>query len=741
MADQNIFFEQGGPLTGDSGEREGTDGIASVKPILDGESAKNATMARSTDNMRKRTEVLRTKGEDSLYLQDSNMSWIIGPGNAAGVATGAPLPVVVNWDPTGGVGAEGEFEVTEPLVLQPLNTPATDMQETIIYAFDDGVNTGDISFSASGTKRAYNGANLIRIVWVEADTGDIGGAGAPGWADAELTGDPEHIVTITIRDDGLTQIANVLAALSVISGDLTTAGIAYTNTGTTATTIDYSTEFPVTNPADYFMSGTMERELHYILPTVFTDFFATRSLADGDTLAVQFAQLVDEDPGVDGRRQRIAANANTTVLDGEIFNTSEYPDRIPMAIPLCKRLGDVLYWIDGTIVTPAASAGGVPFGGFLGPAVTGSPDSLAGPASLITQIADLLVLINARARLAEDENVTGDWIFASSVEFKDDVEVGTGVDFILLESLLYLEETNIEMYEGDFDLYEGNLTLGLGDLELEEGNVHMEEGDFTMSDGDITVTIGNFTLMSGNATVTDGSLHVYADADDIDLSTTSGTVNLSGNVAMDDDLSTFQCDAWATFEEDVTFNDDVLALNGVLEGSELDVLYASVEFEMDVGGTNIGGEDKYITVPMYSAVPRWDTANSQPKWESVSYATWISHINDGDLELSIDGLLPPNAYLKRIDVMGYTDTAVVGSDTGGYQLLKVVDETLLDIWPAIGRAYFPKSAVPVEVSLTINEYIDPEVHYYIMVHANPEASIAGREDKICGAKLFYNDPA
>jgi len=356
MSKQNIFYEQGGPLTGDSGERgDAAEGIDSVKPVQDGESATNANLARSTENLRKRTEVLRDKGEQNLYLQDADMKWAIWAGNAAGVAAGQPIPKIVDWDPDGGVGGEGQFEVTEPLVLQPLNTPATDLQETKNYHFDDLTNTADLDFTPTSTKRAYNGANLIRIKWVEKPTGEIGGAGAPGYADAELSGDPEHIVTITIRDDAQTQVSHVSAVLAIISAQLTSAGISFSITGVISTFIDYSL-IPV-DDLDYFLSGTMERELHYIPPTVFSDFFGGRSLADGDTLAVQFAQFVEEDPGTDGRRQRIYANSNTEVLNGEIFNTSEFPERIPLAIPLCKRLGDVLIWLDGTIVTEASSAG------------------------------------------------------------------------------------------------------------------------------------------------------------------------------------------------------------------------------------------------------------------------------------------------------------------------------------------------------------------------------------------------
>lgn len=360
MAKQNLFFEQGGPLTGDSGEREGAEGIASVKPIQDGESAKNATLARSTDNLRLRTEVLRTAGEDNLYLQDADMKWVIWSGNASGVSTGVAIPHILNWDPDGGIGGGGIFEIDEPMVLQPLNTPASDKQETKNYHFEDLPDTADIDFFPMPTKRAYNGANLIRVVWVEAPTAEIGGSGAPGWADAELSGDPEHIVTITVRDDAMTQISHVSAALSVLAPTLNAAGIDYSVSGILSVTIDYDNDFGASplNPVDYFLSGTMEREMHRLLPSAFSDFFTTNDLADGDSISLQFEELVQPDPGDLGRRQRIVSNASgITHGSADIFKTSDYPERIPLAIPLCKRLGDVLIWLDGTIVTENSSGG------------------------------------------------------------------------------------------------------------------------------------------------------------------------------------------------------------------------------------------------------------------------------------------------------------------------------------------------------------------------------------------------
>ena len=70
MADQNIDFREGG----DSGERDNPDAIERYN---DGEPASETVFRRPPENLRSRTEILRTEGEDQKYLQDSDMRWMI----------------------------------------------------------------------------------------------------------------------------------------------------------------------------------------------------------------------------------------------------------------------------------------------------------------------------------------------------------------------------------------------------------------------------------------------------------------------------------------------------------------------------------------------------------------------------------------------------------------------------------------------------------------------------------------
>lgn len=369
MAKQEVVYTQGGPLTGDSGERgNSVPGIASIKPQSDGERATAANLARAPENLRKRTEVLRTEMEGQKYLQDSDMRWVITSGQSDGLHTFTPTlpawPTVTSWlKKVGDLPAKNRWLFTidpaTPLVVQPLNTPSTDKQESITWTFVDP-DAADITISM--TRRAYSGANIREVIWLSADHALIPG----DYCTLSLSGEDDHILTITIRDDDLTQMTHMSALFVANAAALATAGFVCTASSVYPGTFVKLSEIPIAEQ-DYIFSATQERELHYIPASSFANFFAVNPpglgyvncLEDGDTLAIVWLDLTDNIST--GRRQAIPGNANTTVLFGQLFKTSDHPEYIPLAIPLCKRVGDELLWVDGTLISATVS-GPVRFG-------------------------------------------------------------------------------------------------------------------------------------------------------------------------------------------------------------------------------------------------------------------------------------------------------------------------------------------------------------------------------------------
>lgn len=373
MAKQDVNFRQGGPLTGDSGERgNSAPGIDSIKPYDDGERAVAANFDRPPENLRQRTEVLRGEMEGQKYLQDGDMRWIMTSGKADGLHDpGTEWPEVQVW----------EERITDPLsrwyfklragvavVVQPLNTPRVDVQESKTWSFPlAGPFTGSITLYTN--RRAYSLANIREVVWQALAPGDIIGThGFAGFCDLLVSGEDNHILTITINNVGTTMLAHLNMAFLGYAATLSAAGFLggvdpWSNPATLVTIADIP-------PAevDYIFSKTFDRELHYIQSATFDAFFNVESppgtfpncLEDGDTLAIMWDYLVNPNPLLtDGRRQAIPANGPvaTEVLVGRLFKTSVHPEWIPLGIPLCKRIKDTLVWLDGTVVIANALSG------------------------------------------------------------------------------------------------------------------------------------------------------------------------------------------------------------------------------------------------------------------------------------------------------------------------------------------------------------------------------------------------
>lgn len=369
MATQEVSFEQGGPLTGDSGERgNATDGITSIKPYTDGERAVSYNLDRPPENLRKRTEVLRSEMEGQKYLQDADMRWVLSSGKADGLHDWGPVPPKTEWP----VIEIWEQHPTDPLfrwyfslhagaavVVQPLNTPAQDKQETKFWEFPDPVPGEGVDIAM--VRRAYSLANIREVIWEAVPFAQILGThGTFNFVDLTLSGEDSHILTITIRDDDFTLLGHLDSAFSFWNAAyLSPAGFLGSVTGALGNSVKISDIPPA--DVDYIFSGTADRELHYITSQTFVDFFDAGApaypnrLEDGDTIAIMWGCLVSPDPTytiVDGRRQAIPANpTKTEVLYGQLFKTSLHPEWIPLGIPLCKRIGKELLWLDGTLAT------------------------------------------------------------------------------------------------------------------------------------------------------------------------------------------------------------------------------------------------------------------------------------------------------------------------------------------------------------------------------------------------------
>ena len=403
MAKQVIDFE----TNLDTGERTSN---AAIAPFVDGEAASAAILNRSPENLRVRTETLRTFGEDTLYRLDAD-KWIITGGDQYGVGDAAPS---VTWSST-----TGKFTISDNIVVQPILGPHDDMgtavsPDTRVDSFTVGGYTATFTFTS--VWHAYEGGNTSQLIWEEAPTASIPG----GNCVALIEGSPTHILRIRVRDDHIATAAQVASAIGAAGLG---AGIYLDFTGTGTVPIDVSTIATKT----WNVTKVADREMHYITPAVITSFFGgppgANDLLDGDSLAIWHSYMVDPNAGIHGGRRESTPSTvnigtgtppNTVVTAAHLFNTRVHPDRIPLGIPLCRRIGDTLIFVDGT----CTNTGTVSFGpSLITTHVHVNPhasvdvfDIALGSSQSVFEL--LQAFVNDKGSLDEDETLAGDWMLA-----------------------------------------------------------------------------------------------------------------------------------------------------------------------------------------------------------------------------------------------------------------------------------------------------------------------------------------
>jgi hypothetical protein len=436
MADQNVHFED--ISGGDTGERADA---AAILPYAAGEKVKAAILDRPLENLRGRTEILRSEIEDLKYLVDSNIRWIISSGANTGAASGHSQPKVVSRPSP----VLGTFTLSEAaIVLQPINTPKEDNKTSATYTFGGGTSTLTFSTSLFGYEQPKGGgANPFprgtwqRVKWSNAAASTLGA----NHCTVVLEGNPVHILHITVATEETTTVAELHAQL-----DLTTsmATFGFTEVVATGTETDIISWADITNVSDDAMFlNTVDREMHYLTKVQIDAYFtAYGALADGDTLSIGFPFLVDPETPVTkgGRRQAtptsLSGSPNTEVSSSQLFVSSTAPYLTPLSIPICKRVGSDLIFIDGTIFR-GDETNGVYFGSsgytnyYLSTTTTGSSgatavgvsthahvaghksadvfDITAGTLQSVLEAAQLF--INDKASLDSNELVEGQWLW------------------------------------------------------------------------------------------------------------------------------------------------------------------------------------------------------------------------------------------------------------------------------------------------------------------------------------------
>jgi hypothetical protein len=336
----------------DDGLDTGSADAAAIRPVADGQAASAANLKRPSENLRTRTEKIRRELEDLKYLSDADRALLMT--SAGSVTWHGQAP---------GVLPAGTFTLTpsEEITIRPFLSPlACSPSRLIICAGTVGQITIRTKRTGSVVPRAYSGANDITIDFQPVDTA---GSGA---VIVTATGSPANNVHVQYDSNAVGTTVTGFQSQFNASSVATTLGLeAVVETGGTPPEYGFPTppasiggtrlSDPVNGvqPSEMltrYMSGAADAETHVITDTQISGFFADslNLLQDGDTLCIRYEDLVMT-PTDGGRRQSIieAPEANLTIPSGSLFLLRRFPERLPLAIPICAVANNQLVFLNG----------------------------------------------------------------------------------------------------------------------------------------------------------------------------------------------------------------------------------------------------------------------------------------------------------------------------------------------------------------------------------------------------------
>jgi hypothetical protein len=327
----NPFVDFGGNAN-DSNENN----AASIQPLANGEGITAEVLTRPTENMRKRSEALRARMTDSLFLENADRVLVVsGPGK-------------VTWPGSTTAGSTGVPVLSDVLWILPMLTPG--------FAQAQPVPPVASAFGVIHLQRATGPSNAILVTSQRRSyaAGDqINITVTPGSVysctlDVEDTGALRR--TIKIVATGATTLGTVIASLNALTPP------APDNAALVTAALEggaLAGDLILTSQARRFMSGNYDGEGHTLTPANLASFFSgnpSQVLAEGDTLCVAYADLFNTASN-GGRRQSVPENSNTTIPAASYFNSRVHPELLFNALPICKVINGNLVFGTGVEIS------------------------------------------------------------------------------------------------------------------------------------------------------------------------------------------------------------------------------------------------------------------------------------------------------------------------------------------------------------------------------------------------------
>jgi len=344
------FYREGATAKPDADLDTGTNKTDSVKHIENSDPVEETFLQRSPENLRFRSEDVRTKFDDLELVQRSDRGLVVmsDPDAKIRLQDKGTNEFIFALNDTGSADSWNRDLVIGPLVSAAEITGTQDVLAK--YYYDDAANG---EFSIVTNKRVYEGASNIYFRMFKGIQ-SLGNTPICTVDANSYPADPLEgpvVITIELSADNDTLISGIVTA---IDGNTDINGFVdaeYEGSSDKAVTADLA---PVRlYGGDDGSVGGVDGEIHIITSGVLENFFEVspdleRRLLEGDSLVINYDNAKT--------RQSKSAGAPVTVGDLSIISSTE---RIGVdtrntadaqgIIPICKILGGKLYFLNGKV--------------------------------------------------------------------------------------------------------------------------------------------------------------------------------------------------------------------------------------------------------------------------------------------------------------------------------------------------------------------------------------------------------
>lgn len=340
-----------------SGADTGYNNDDSIEPVENAEKANQTVFQRPSENLRGRTEDIRRAVDeiDAVVSSDRGLTIMSDP------------VMTVTWNGVSAGGGDGEFTISDDILLIPIVNPADESSDNNIWGrlnYDEG---GSEYFSVRSKLRIGNeGGNTLRFeifkeTGVNPPNPTVTVVGSKDGAGNFEPGAGPVLVRVQIADNNSHQWSDVVTAIDThtdptgSASDWLDASV-HLNVAATAAKVIAEQFLWEGNGAQVTGIGGCDAQTYAVTPATLAAFFAQpKEMEEGDALVIDFPS----------RHDRLARAGDSTITMGELqlihrdesdppppFSECGYVNFMG-AVPICKVINDRLYFINGAVLTKA----------------------------------------------------------------------------------------------------------------------------------------------------------------------------------------------------------------------------------------------------------------------------------------------------------------------------------------------------------------------------------------------------